>query len=54
MLLFIGLSKNVDEIVERAIEFIEGLIVSRLIMLVFNDQGDIQIGHVLMFIEPTI
>lgn len=39
---------------EKALEFIEGLIVSRLIMLVFNDQGEFQIGPVLMFIEPTI
>jgi|688.fasta_scaffold1408430_1 predicted AAA+ superfamily ATPase len=36
MLLYIGLSKNVNGMIENAIEFIEGMILSRLIMLIFN------------------
>lgn len=36
MLLYIGLSKNVNGMIENAIDFIEGMILSRLIMLIFN------------------
>jgi predicted AAA+ superfamily ATPase len=36
MLLYIGLTKNANRMIENAIEFVEGMILSRLIMLIFN------------------
>jgi hypothetical protein len=38
LLLYMGLSKNVNGMVESAIEFVEGMILSRLIMLIFNEK----------------
>ena len=36
MLLYIGLTKNVNGMIENAIELIEGMILSRFIMLIFD------------------
>lgn len=36
MLIYIGLTKNLSGMIENAIDFIEGMILSRLIMLIFN------------------
>lgn len=36
VLLFVGLQRNVEGMVENTVEFIEGMVLSRLLMLIFN------------------
>jgi hypothetical protein len=54
ILLFIGLSKNLEGALENAMQFIEGMIVSRLVMLMFSPEGELLIDRVLLYLEPTL
>lgn len=54
MLLFMGLHRNVEGMVENTIEFIEGMVLSRLLMLIFNQEGEFVLDRVVLYLEATV
>lgn len=54
MLLFMALHRNVEGMVENTIEFIEGMVMSRLLMLIFNQKGEFMLDRVVLYMEATM
>lgn len=50
VLLYIGLHRNVEGMVENAVGFFEGMVLSRLLMLIFNEEGEFLLDQVVLYL----
>lgn len=50
VLLYMGLHRNIEGMVENTLEFIEGMMLSRLLMLIFNEEGEFVLDQVVLYL----